>query len=385
VTLERGRAAEETRGRPRKEDVAGYERITALVQAESHPEILYARSNGAGLVKSTDRGQTWRPANAGLASPDALAVRSVAVHPKDRSLVLRGGGSVVDAGLKSGLWMSTDAGGSWRLVTREIDFDGRGPTSIFGEVIAFCPEDPNLVAAAGEAAGLFISKDGGRSWKCAGLEGERITCLGFVPITRYKYGRLVVGTFADSEFAALGLGKPVSPRKAPGRIYEISFKDEKAKRNVQCELEDFGVTNVSFDMHENFMNFATTRGVYYTWIHGLEFSQRLHNMPADVLFTAIGSRRHSDWSAVTYAAPFSAAGQSPVYFTNDRSRTWSIVSENAQVQADSGTLGLNAGLSCIVRDKEESNTLYLCNRHGILKSTDHGKSYRLVYRCSPER
>ena len=374
VTLEVGPVAEAPRVRRRAEDLAGTGRVTALVQAAKEPGTLYARTNGAGLLKSTDGGRTWRGADEGLTSPEALAVRSVAVHPASSSIVLRGGGSVLGGALKSGLWRSTDAGATWRLVTREIDFDGRGATAIFGEVISFCPENPALVAAGGERAGLFLSRDAGQTWKRVGLDGERITCLGFVPVTRHKDGKLVVGTCADGELASLGLGEVVSPGKAPGRIYGVSLRDDKPRKQLQCELADFGVTNISFDTHENFMNFATTRGVFYTWIHGLVFSQRLHDVPADVLFTAIGAGTHSDWSAITYAAPFSPAGPSPVYVTSDRSRRWSAVS------GDPRASGLDGGISCIVRDRRDKNTLYVCNRRGILKSTDAGKSYRLVYR-----
>jgi len=383
VTLEADRVPKELRERPREEDLRQGKRITALVQTPKSPEILFARSNGSGLLRSADRGLTWLSADAGLTSPEALAVRSVAVHPGDNSIVLRGGGRVVGGRLRSGLWRSADSGRSWRLVTRDIDFDGHGPTTLFGEVTAFCPENPGLVAAGGETSGLFISEDGGRTWKHAGLKGERITCLGFVPTTRHKRGTLVVGTFADSEFGTLGLGKPASPVKAPGRIYWVGFRDGRIRKSVSCELDGFGVTNIAFDMHENFVNFATTRGVYYTWVHGLVFSQRRHDVPADVLFAAIGSRPHSDWSAITYAAPFSSTEHGPVYFTNDRSRKWSVLSARPQVTGEGEVLSLGAGLSCIVRDRDESSTLYVCNRHGILKSTDHGRSYRLVHRCAP--
>ena len=379
VILEVSGIAEEARDRPRTEDLPRARQVVALVQSWQNPRILYARSRGAGLLKSMDRGESWRPADGGLSSPDALAVRSVAAHPKDSSIVLRAGGGVVEGALRSGLWRSTDGGGTWRLVTREIDFDGNGPSAIFGEVVSFCPEDPALVAAGGETSGLFLSTDSGETWQHAGLKGQRITCLGYVPITRDKSGKLVVGTIADSEFATLGLGKVASPGTAPGRILAVSVKDGKARMAVQCELADFGVTNLAFDAHENFMSFATTRGVFYTWIHGAVFSQRLHDMPTDVLFTAIGSAPHSDWSAATYAAPFSGTGQGPVHVSRDRSRNWSVVSADARGAGGAEALRLNTGLSCIVPDREDRDTIYVCNQRGILKSTDGGKSYRLVY------
>ncbi|MHC4198567.1 MAG: PA14 domain-containing protein [Planctomycetota bacterium] len=384
VTFEPGRVPEEVRQKPRKEDLPRRGRVTALVQAEKDPKVLYARTNGAGLLKSTDRGQTWRSANAGLNGPDALAVRSVAVHPKDSSVVLRGGGSIVNGELKSGLYRSTDGGRSWRSATRAIDFDGRGPTSIFGEVIAFSPLNPNFVAAAGETAGVFTSTDAGKTWKYAGLKGERVTCMAFSP--QLRYGRdhvIVVGTFADSEFATLGLGKPVSQVNTPGRVYWASIGDGKLKAGVSLEVADLGVTNVLFGMHQNFATLTSTRGVYYTWMHGISFSQRLHDMPTDMLFTAIAGRRHTGWTKIIYAAPFSPEEQGPVYSSKDRSRTWSALSRSARV--DGGAASLGAGISCIVRDKDEKNTLFLCNRHGIFRSTDHGKSYRLVYRSSPGR
>jgi len=204
MTLERGTVAGEVRTKPRQEDLRLENRITALVQARKNPEILYARSPSQGVLKSADRGETWKTANGSLTFPVATAVRSVAVHPEDSSLVLRAGGSVVDDGLQSGLWRSTDDGQSWKFITREIDFDGRGSTALFGEVVAFCPADPNLVAAGGETKGLFVSTDAGRTWKQAGLAGQRITCLAFVPDSR----TLQVGTFADREFETLGLGQP---------------------------------------------------------------------------------------------------------------------------------------------------------------------------------
>jgi len=388
MTLERGKVPEEVRGKPRRQDLYLKNRITALVQARKDPEILYARSPSKGLFKSKDRGETWKLVNSGLRSPDALAVRSVAVHPENSSIVLRAGGSVVGGALKSGLWKSTNGGKSWKLVTRDIDFDGRGPTTIFGEVISFCLEDPNLAAAGGETKGLFISRDAGATWEYAGLMGERVTCLGFVPITRDKHGILVVGTFADKELETLGLGRPVSPAETPGRIYWVPFTNVKPTFNAYCEIEDIGVTNLGFGVHENFATFATTRGVYYTWQHVNVFSQRRYDIPADMLFTALGYRQFSketgkdEWrtKSTTYAALFSGKGQSPVYSVPERTPgKWSIVSKKGQVHGQGAAVALNAGISCILPDKDDGNTLYLCNRHGIFKSIDGGKNYKFIF------
>jgi hypothetical protein len=316
--------------------------------------------------------------DASLDSPHALAVRSVAVHPTDSSIVLRAGGAIVNNTLKSGLWRSTNGGETWKLVTEEIDFDGRGPTTTFGEVVAFSFKDPNLAAAGGETKGLFVSEDAGETWKCVGLTGERITCLGFNP---YRDDTLAVGTFADAEFDTLGLGKPWSAVAAPARVYRYNRGAQTAK----CfEADNFGVTNVRFDnSHGYLMQFATTRGVYYI-SQGRIWQRRFH-IPADTLYTALESALQPAWHkvfryddcCVQYAAPFSGTRRIPLYMERTMNLRWTAVDENAQVHPDN--VELKSGLSCIVRDREEEDTLYVCNRYGILKSRDNGRSYRLVY------
>ena len=371
------RIPQELREKPRKEDLRLEDRITALVQAPKNPETLFARSVGKGLLKSNDQGETWTAVNKGLTTPDALTVRSVAVHPEDSSIVLRAGGSVVNGELKSGLWRSEDGGNSWKLVTREIDFDGSGPTTLFGEVMVFYPQDPNLVVTGGETKGLFISRDAGETWTNIALAGERITSMAFSPQPNKhsKAPTLVVGTFADSEFEALGLGEPVTPVEAPGRIYWLNLTNDEnpIKPTKAAELKGFGITNMIFDTERNFVNLATTRGVFYTWGHGAMHARRKLGTSNDRLFTAIGARPYDKWSKLTCAAPFSGKEQAPVYFTKERSRKWSVLSEKTDLR-------LNAGISCILPDQDITTALYLCNIYGIFKTSDGGKSYKLVHK-----
>ena len=112
-------------------------------------------------------------------------------------------------------------------------------------------------------------------------------------------------------------------------------------------------------------------------------------MPSDVLFTALGYRqfrketRPKEWrlKSTTYAAPFSGKHKSPIYRVPERTTgKWSIVSGNAQVHSEGAAVALNAGVSCVLPDTEDASTLYLCNIHGVFKTTDLGKTYRLVCR-----
>lgn len=380
-------ASPEHREKPIKEDLNLKNRITALVQASDRPEILYARTVGQGIVKSSDHGETWNSANNNLTSLETLTVRSVAVHPENSAIVLRGCGKVVNGQQQSGLWRSNDGGDSWKLVTREIDFDGQGPTSMFGEVIQFFPLDPQLVVAGGESKGLFMSRDAGKTWAYAGLAGERITCMAFCPSLdkNSKAPILVVGTCADSELQTLRLGTPFTPLKNPGKIYSLNLSQSERSHKISpiCELENFGFTNMVFDTERNFMNFATTRGVFYTWAHGGRYAKREVGSSRDRLFTALGTRPFDSWSLLTCSAPFSGGSESPIHYTSTRSRDWRKLSQHSLIENGESELALNAGISCLLPDRNKEDTLYLCNRHGVFKTINKGQTYKLVLKTEP--
>lgn len=380
-------ASPEKREKTNKEDLNLKNRITALVQASDRPEILYARTVGQGIVKSSDHGETWNSANRNLTPLETLTVRSVAVDPENSAIVLRGCGKVVNGQQQSGLWRSNDGGDSWKLVTRKIDFNGQGPTSMFGEVIQFFPLDPQLVVAGGESKGLFISRNAGKTWSYAGLAGERITCMAFCPSPdkNTKAPILVVGTCADSEFQTLQLGTPFTPLKNPGKIYSINLSQSEKphKINQICELKNFGFTNMVFDTERNFMNFATTRGVFYTWAHGGRYAKREVGSARDRLFMALGTRPFDSWSLLTCSAPFSGGSESPVHFTSTRSRNWSKLSQHSLIESGESALALNAGISCLLPDRNKEDTFYLCNRHGVFKTINKGQTYKLVLKTEP--
>ena len=186
---------------------------------------------------------------------------------------------------------------------------------------------------------------------------------------------------------------------APGRIYRCGKLGTNPK--VSCDLGDaVGVTRIGG------FYFTTTRGVYFQERYaGLR--QPLYRLPADVLYTTIGSG-----AGGTYAAPFS--GEPNRVFCAGKRFLWAIlpdVEERNRIASwlragapqevptmwngyqcrqpgtnEFLTPGLDAGgISCVWPDSKEKDTLFVCNRDGILKSTDHGKSYKLVYRCSPEQ
>ncbi len=342
-----------------RDDVRG--RIVAVVPANRR---LYARTVGGGLLGSTDGGAVWRSLNNGLDSPAGNAIRSVAVQPANPAVLLRGGGTTLPG--TGGLWRSDDGGETWKVVCRDIDFDGTGASALGGEVIAFDPQDANVVAAGGEASGLYVSRDGGLTWAYAGLKGERITVVAFSPCEK---DLLIVGTSADAPAEKPAVAPP-EPRRF-GRIYVVRAKGTQATK--VAERLGLGVNGVAFESIAeggNYLYFATTHGLYYCFNLELFFQYR-DTVVADTPYMAIasrpnGTRKRSD----LYAAPYSAstavslyAGRIGYYWSVD----WSARKPETAFQ----------GITSIATDPT-SDLLWLCCRNGIFKSDDAGLTWKGV-------
>jgi hypothetical protein len=334
-------------------------RIVSLVPTENR---LLARTMGGGLLASTDAGAAWHPRNKGLDTPSGNAIRSVAVQPTHPAVLLRGGGTKLPG--TAALWRSADSGESWTPVCRDIDFDGTGPSALGGEVIAFNPKDPQIVAAGGESSGLFVSRDAGVTWKYVGLKGERITVVGFSP---YLKDLLIVGTSADTVAGAASMS-PQDPRRF-GRIYVATTGEMNLNKVV--ERQGLGITNVAFENIAeggNYLYFATTHGVYYC--NNLEVFYQYRTIVADAPYAALVSRPPGRERCDVYAAPYAPTSAAALY-AGRIDYFWSVY-WNARKSA--APLQEITGLAA----DPAAKTLWLCCRNGIFKSEDAGGTWHAV-------
>ncbi len=147
----------------------GHPRATLLVVDPRDSRTLYLGTIFSGLLKSTDGGRTWRPANRGLKIQkvcDArvcpnLAVTDLVVDPFDpRVLYLN---------FENQLYRSEDGGETWQWASRGIARFGVG-------ALAADPNRPGtlwavVVASPGtpfQAGAVYRSVDRGRTWAPAG-------------------------------------------------------------------------------------------------------------------------------------------------------------------------------------------------------------------------
>lgn len=134
--------------------------VRCLAVDGRRPDVVYAGTQGQGLLKSEDRGRTWRPS--GL---EDKIVKAIAVSPHDSS--------VVYAGTKPAyMYRSDDGGATWselkgfrRIPWRWLWFSpAEIPPKAYVHAISISPDDPEVVLAGIELGAVVRSEDGGESW-----------------------------------------------------------------------------------------------------------------------------------------------------------------------------------------------------------------------------
>jgi hypothetical protein len=155
-----GRAECDARGRWRVETVLDGPSPVTLAADPTHPNVVYAGTQGNGVFRSTDRGRSW--AHLGLAGQ---IVKSIAVSPHDSR--------VIYAGLKPARMVkSDDDGRSWRELDGFRRISNRWwwfspaepPFRAYVNAIAVSPSAPDVVLAGIEFGAVVRSEDGGHTW-----------------------------------------------------------------------------------------------------------------------------------------------------------------------------------------------------------------------------
>ncbi len=141
-------------------------RVTTVAGVPSEPTTFYFGASGGGVWKTTNGGTSW--ANVSDGWFEAGSVGAIAVAPSNPQVVYVGTGSAAPRGNVSpgvGVYRSTDGGLTWA----HIGLRRAGQI----DRIRVHPTDPDIVwvAVLGEIfgpsseRGLYVSRDGGRSWE----------------------------------------------------------------------------------------------------------------------------------------------------------------------------------------------------------------------------
>ncbi len=134
--------------------------IRKLQQSPADPRLWLAGTDGHGVLRSEDQGQTWQFVPGPLAS---LTLYAVALHPHhpDRMAV---------AGYETGLWFTEDRGQTWQQ-----RIDGLTDTTVKALLWDLEVQDRLWVGTVKD--GVFWTGDAGRTWHDAGLPNAFVSAF----------------------------------------------------------------------------------------------------------------------------------------------------------------------------------------------------------------
>ena len=142
-----------------EEALAGYN-VSCLATDPLHKKVVYAGTQGSGVLRSDDAGRTWQ-----FAGLEAIGIRSLSVS--------RSQPGVLYAGTKPPmLFISRDRGANWmelaafRKMRRWFWFSPAEPPALapYVQGIALSPTDPQMIVVGIEAGAVVRSEDGGQTW-----------------------------------------------------------------------------------------------------------------------------------------------------------------------------------------------------------------------------
>ncbi len=191
--------------------------VESIALDPNNPDVVYAAVGAytskpnSGVLKSTDRGQTWMPT--GLKTPDGTNVRMggnedwrwagerLAVDPNNSNIIYFG--SRLD-----GLYQSDNGAKSWQKVTSfpETDLTQGGITFVvFAPQSDQAPSSSQTIYVGAMGKGVYQSTDAGQTWHLISTTIEAIHHPQRAAVA--ADGTLYATTFAASELSPGGVWK----------------------------------------------------------------------------------------------------------------------------------------------------------------------------------
>ena len=157
--------------------------IGSVAVASTNPNIVYVGSGeanirgnvgeGNGIYRSLDGGKNWDHVWQAEGQ-----IGTIVVHPDNENVIFAAAlGSPFGPGPARGVYRSTDGGKSWQRVlfvdndtgASDVAFDENNPNILFAGMWQ-TRRKPWTMQSGGPGSGLYMSRDGGDSWKK--LEGK---------------------------------------------------------------------------------------------------------------------------------------------------------------------------------------------------------------------
>ncbi len=351
---------------------------------------------GEGVVKSTDGGKTWQPANNGMGN---LYAGTLFMHPGNPNVLLAGTGNnaypygggvyltinggtswqqvitdeninavefstanpnVAYAGSAGAIYRSEDRGQTWRKVsTGNEGWGAPGVRAGFPIDFQVDPRDPNRVFANNYGGGNFLSTNGGQTWTVAsdGYTGAQVRAIATDPgdpATVYAAARSGLFKSTNGGNSWVGLNKP----PAFNLEWNAVAVDPINPQHVLAGNNWDPVLLQSNDRGQTWVGSGERLGEGMGW-RVIAFA------PSDPKTIYAGSSAY--YSAGVFDDRMPAAG---VYVSRDGGGIWTAANDALSARANVIDLAVDPG---------DPQTVYAATgSSGLLKSTDGGRNWRKV-------
>jgi photosystem II stability/assembly factor-like uncharacterized protein len=353
--------------------------IEGLLQDPQHPDVMYARSDVAGVFKSIDRGQSWVAKNHGMTDCHQHDVQAFAISPHNPQVLFRCSGSVRGKTFFGTIHKTIDGGEFWYPVCQEATFYGNGETRQFGDAIQVSPHNPNLVVAGAYTNGVWISRDCGETWFNGGLEGERIACVVFHPTQSHTLYIGTIGSFDRNPKFVEQQYDFIRPH--PARLYQSC--DDGISWEVLHEGLDF--SEVVIDPHSpHVMHAACVRDGVLKSIDGgrtwVNCAPNISKYEITTIALDPQNSHHLVAAALTFPSFDPDVPPIGVYETLDGGESWRLIRWHSEddIRNYPSYMTLPWAGWCIAKihiDVNESKRFYICNWYGVSVSNDGGISW----------
>lgn len=160
--------------------------VTGIVLHPTEPDLAYIRTDIGGAYRWSEdpdeKGRHWIPVSDHFTLDDSnfYGIESIAVDPSDPDIVYMAAGKY-DWDGPGEVFRSTDRGETWSATGLRLTMHGAGRLRWAGERLAVDPRDRDIVYFGSREDGLWGSADGARTWaRVAGFAARGKPAIGIV-------------------------------------------------------------------------------------------------------------------------------------------------------------------------------------------------------------
>ncbi len=341
-------------------NVLGQTIADCLVFDPSQPNTVYVGSEGTGVYKSTDSGDTWTAANKGMLD---YKISSLAIDPTNTQVLYAGSD-------RGELFRTQDGGQNWEDITQKVGFSAYGYT---GEITDITLDASGNIYFLAQGSGLYTSQDGGENWRLLGKPDAAINATynaldylpGAKPVLFVSVQDSGVWRYAADQPAQA----PTPTLPAPGATNPVKLPI--GSWQALTDLPRF-INSVAFDPSNPKMIYVGTGsygqgggGVYKSTDGGLTWANSSSGLGNEVVF-AVATIPTTP--GVVYAV---VGVRGDFYASQDSGQTW------RKVGVDRFAIG-NMGTRIVISPKD-GKVMFVVLDYGICsRSVDGGQNWAAI-------